>query len=192
MNLTRWLMFAALGMLSSTWVRADIITGQTFTITLTAWDPDQTFEFTPTTGLDTGDFTNPDDFCPSFDACFDPGMKLEKTGDATDENGPFPFSTGATGTTALSFTNTGSDITELVIPLTSNGGELNSDQDFSVFTCDGGDLFTNCGFLNDGFEVAYWDTPEPSQWMVVAIAFAALIAVRARRKYASSSSAQIQ
>jgi hypothetical protein len=180
MNITRWMMVAALGLLGSTWARADIPTGQTFTITLLDWDPNQTFNFVPTTGLDTADFTNPDDYCPGADFCFDPDVYLEKGGDAPPESGEFSFSTGPSGTAILSYTNTGPDISELLLQLTSNDGQLDPTQDFEVFTCNGGNAFTNCGFYNDGFEVGLWDTPEPSLWIVLVIAFAALIVVRVR------------
>jgi hypothetical protein len=189
MNMTRWLMVAALGILGSTWARADIPTNQQYTITLTDWDSDQTFNFIPTSGLDTGDFTNPDDFCPGYDSCFDPSVVLQKGGGNHDPNGEFSFSTGS-GTEVLSYQNTGSDIDEVLLQLTSNGGQLNSDQQNEVFTCSGGNLFTNCGFYDDGFEVAFWNTPEPSQWIVLVLAFAAVMVVRARKARASSSFAQ--
>jgi hypothetical protein len=190
MNMTRWLMVAVLVVFSSSRARADIATGENFTITLLDWDPDQQFNFIPTTGLDTGDFTNPDDFCPGFDTCFDPSANLMKGGDPTPESGEFTFSTGDTGTTTLSYTNTGSDVGELLLDLTSNGGQLEGNQDNEVFTCSGGDLFTNCGFNNDSFQVGFWSVPEPSQWIVLVLAFAGIIVVRARKRSASSSFAQ--
>jgi hypothetical protein len=194
MNMTRWLMVGALVVLGSTLARADIATGETYTIIFTAWDPGQTFNFIPTSGLDTGDFTNPDDYCPGFDTCFDPNADVGKGADPTPEPGEFSFSTDSNGNATLFIENTGAPISEVLISLTSNDGQLNPDQDDEVFTCSGGtgtnQLFTNCGFNNDGFEIGFWSVPEPSLGIILLLAFAAVIVVRARKGRASSSFAR--
>jgi len=198
MNMTRWVMVAAVGMLSSIWARADIVTNEAYTITMDGWE-DQDFNFTPTTGLDTGDFTNPTDFCPSYDECIDPSMGLAKGGSDPDESGMYSFSTG-TGLVVLDEVNTGSPVTEVLLVLTSNSGNLYNDQDYETFSCSGGTgaslLFTNCGFYvnptTGQFEIAFWDTPEPSLWIVLILGFAAVIVARVRKRSASSSFAQTQ
>jgi hypothetical protein len=196
MNMTRWMMVAALGMLSSIWAKADIVTGEPYTITADGWE-DQNFNFIPTTGLDTGEFTNPDDFCPSYDACFDPSMGLGRGGKDPDESGTYGFSTG-TELEVLDEVNTGQPINEVLLLLTSNDGQLYNNQLIETFSCNGGTgatlLFTNCGFninpTTGQFAIAFWNVPEPSQWLSLLLAFAALIAARVRRKSASSSFAQ--
>jgi hypothetical protein len=90
--------------------------------------------------------------------------------------------------------NTGAPISEVLIQLTSDGGQLEPNQEDEVFTCSGGTgttlVFTNCGFYNDGFELAFWSVPEPSLGIILLLAFAAVIVVRARKGRASSSFAR--
>jgi|SRR5579863_6892286 len=197
--MTRWLMLVAVGVLSGPWAQADTVEPGHYTITLTDWDDNQNFNFTPNPAdLDTSEFTNPDSFCVGFAFCDDPSIKVNPGGKSTPEDGDFSFSTGpdASGNTVvLDYQNTGAPINSILITLTSNGGQLNPDQNGEVFTCDGGTLFTNCGFNDDAFEIAFWNTndsggiptatPEPSQWIVLAFASAAMIAVRARKKFVS-------
>jgi hypothetical protein len=214
MMTARWLMVAAVGMLGSTWAQADSEPGH-YTITLTDWDDNQVFNFVPFSdanpndAFDTADFTNPDNFCPGFDFCGDPGFKFNGGGGSTPENGEFSFSTGpdaANSVVTLDFSNAGPPIDEVLIELTSNGGELNADQFDQLFMCDGDGLFQNCGFYinpaNGQFEIAFWNpvnsngvgiptaVPEPSQWIILLLAFAAIIVARARKESANSSFAQ--
>ena len=198
--MTRWLMLVAVGVLSCPWAQADTVEPGHYTITLADWDDDQDFNFTPNpANLDTSQFTNPDNFCVGFEFCDDPSIRVNPGGKSTPESGPFSFSTGpdaAGNTVVLDYQNTGAPIDSILITLTSNNGQLNPDQNGEVFTCDGGSLFTNCGFNDDAFEVAFWNsddtvgiqtatTPEPSQWIILLFASAAMIAARARKKSVS-------
>ncbi|MGP0074069.1 MAG: hypothetical protein ACLPWF_19325 [Bryobacteraceae bacterium] len=198
--MARWLMLAAVGVLSCSWAQADTVEPGHYTITLTDWDNNQDFNFTPNpSDLNTSSFTNPDNFCPGFEGCFDPSIRVDPGGKSTPEDGNFSFSTGsdaAGNTVVLDYANTGTPINSILITLTSNGGQLNPDQLGEVFTCDGGSLFTNCGFYNDAFQIAFWNTadvvgiptattPEPSQWIILLFASAAMIVARARKRSAS-------
>jgi hypothetical protein len=193
-------MLVGMGILSCLWAQADPVEPGHYTITLTDWDDNQVFNFTPNPAdLDTADFTNPDSFCVGDQGCFDPSARLNAGGGSQDESGPYSFSTGpdaANNTVVLDFANTGPPINSILIQLTSNGGQLNPDQSGVVFTCSGGDLFAQCGFDNDAFEFAFWDpinaegiptitTPEPSQWIFLLFASAALIGLGARKRFVS-------
>jgi hypothetical protein len=200
-QMARWQMLVAVGVLSCSWAQADTVVPGHYTITLTDWDDNQNFNFTPNPAdLDTSEFTNPDSFCVGFAFCDDPSIRVDPGGKSTPEDGDFSFSTGpdaAGNTVVLDYQNTGAPINSILITLTSNDGQLNPDQtDGEVFTCNGDGLFTNCGFNNDGFEIAFWNTgdtggiqtastPEPSQWIILLFASAAMIAARARKRSAN-------
>ena len=195
MKIGCWLALVAVGAASCSLTQADPVEPGHYTNTLQDWDDDQVFNFTPNpTGVDTDDFTNPDSFCVGFDACFDPSVRFNAGGGSTPENGEFSFSTGddaAGNTVVLDFSNTGAPITEVLLTLTSNGGQLNPDQSGVEFTCDGGGIFQQCGFNNDAFQVLFWDpvtdgiptatTPEPAQWAILLPAFALLVGFGRKR-----------
>jgi hypothetical protein len=196
--MVRWLMLVAVGLLGCLWAQADSLEPGHYTITLTDWDDNQVFDFTPNPeDLNTADFTNPDSFCVGFLFCDDPSVRINTGGKSQPENGDFSFTTGndaAGNTVVLDFANTGDPINSILITLTSNNGQLNPDQNGVVFTCDGGDLFQNCGFNNDAFQIAFWNpvgsvgiptatTPEPSQWLVLLFVSAVLIAVQTRKRF---------
>jgi hypothetical protein len=202
-------MVAALGMLSSTWARADTVPGH-YTITLSDWDDNQYFDFipysdpNPNDAFDTSDFTDPDDFCPGFTLCVDPSVGLGGGGKSQAEDGEFTFTTGddAGTTIVLDYQNSGAPIEEVLLELTDQYGNpigLPANQDGELFTCTGDDLFTNCGFYvnsNGDFEVAFWNAldspsgiptavPEPSQWIMLLLPLAAMIVARVRKQSAS-------
>jgi hypothetical protein len=195
MVVQRWLMIAALGLLGSVASKADGISPDVhYIIDLEDWDVSQTFDVTP-------NITVPDDTSaclPVGDVCGDASIRLNSGGGSTPEDGPFSFSSPATGNCGpdntlacfiSDFENTGSPIDTLVISV-----ELNVDQLFpplNTFECSGGDLFNACGFtLTDppnspsGIQLNayFYNTPEPSQWAVLVLGCAALIAARARQR----------
>ncbi|HTW68087.1 MAG TPA: hypothetical protein VME17_25905, partial [Bryobacteraceae bacterium] len=203
-NMTRWLLLGGVvGLLSSAaWAQ----TG-TFTIELDGFDDNQVFDGTANpANLDTSDFTNPDDFCVGLGLCGDPNIKVDTGGDATDITGSdIPdITSGPTGTNTNAYQNdSGTPIDSILIMLTSNDGYLNMDQYTEVFTCSS-DIFQYCGFNNDAFEVAFWDpinndgvgiptaTPEPSEWIFLLIAAAAIVVARWRKNALNSTFARTQ
>ncbi len=209
--MTRLLMIAALCILGCAWAqvaRADSVAGH-YTITLTDWDPCpgtatnpcQTFNFIPNpSDVDTSDYQ--DTFCPGLEFCTDPKVGLQGGGKSTPEDGEFSFSSGP-GTETLDFQNTGPEINEVLIDLTSNDGQPNPDQEGALFSCSGGTLFNSCGFNDDGLGILFYNnpdlplgtgiataTPEPGQWIILLLAFAGIIVARARKGSASSSFAR--
>jgi len=200
-NMTRWLLLAGVvGLLSSTaWAQ----TG-TFTIELDGFDSDQVFDGTANpANLDTSDFTDPDNFCVGYLFCDDPNIKANLGGDPTDITGSdIPdITSGDTGTNTNAYQNdSGTPINSILLTLTSNGGMLEPNQDDEVFTCSS-DIFQNCGFYNDQFEVAFWNpinngigipsaAPEPSEWIFLLIAAAAIVVARWRKNALNSTFAR--
>jgi hypothetical protein len=195
MNMTRWLMIAALALLSSSWARADLAEGQIFTITLTGWDADQSFTFTSNPTLPSNLPT--DDPCyPSTAACGDPGVNLQKGGDQTAiTSNPFSFTLAPPVCTTLpgdivtcSFENeTGGDIESIDLSTILTADEGGPDV---LFVCDGGDVNTNCAFVvtaplvsnaGDTMNVYFFSTPEPSLGIILMLGFTAMMFVLARR-----------
>jgi hypothetical protein len=194
MNVERWLMVAALGLLSSIGAKADgIPVGTHYLIDLEDWDVNQDFDVTP-------NVTVPDDTSPCLpagDVCGDPSVRLNSGGGSTPENGPYSFSSPSTGNCGPNdslacftsdFQNTGTDITTLELTV-----ELNDDQlvpPLNTFECSGGNLFNTCGFTEtdppSGMDVNVFfynvETPEPSQWGVLLLACGALMVARNRQK----------
>jgi hypothetical protein len=226
MNATRWLMIGALGMLGSAWAQAAVLlpppSGE-YTIGLSGWDPDNgnTFTFDPITnvnslpdGLSSRDFNFNDSvtgFCPAGDwecSC-DPGITLGPGGRSQDESGEYTFTDGNGNQVVINGVvetageaNTGPAINNVLISV-----PLNSDEVDELFTCDGDDLFTKCGFYysdppgvagtlyillekGTGTGIGTVPTPEPTQWIVLLLACVGVIAARARKGSASSSFAQ--
>jgi hypothetical protein len=201
MNLTRWLMVAALGMLSYGRARAASIPPDDghYLIDLEGWDADEEFGFMPNIPTPPGTSA----CLPAGAICGDASIRIDNGGGSTGESGDFMFNSG-TGTETLFFDNEGGPITSIEITTILNADEL---QDF--FSCSGGALFQTCGFILDPagapvgtLEMFFSDpystngivtaTPEPSQWIILALAFAGIIAVRARKQFANSSFAQTQ
>lgn len=187
MKIGYWLVVAAIG--AGSVAQADTVEPGHYQITLTDWDNNQLFNAIPNpTDVNTNDFQP--EFCDGFLACDDPSVRINKGGGSTSEDGPFSFSSGpdaAGNTVVLNFSNSGAPITELLLTV-----NLNPDQAGELFTCDGGDVFQNCGFFNDGLEILFYNpfetdgiptatTPEPSQWLVMLLGFAALIVVTRKR-----------
>jgi hypothetical protein len=191
----RWLMLASVLLVASS-----------------AWAQDQNSELVITLeGFDYGsggqtfgvqqNVVVPDDLNPCLpvgDICGDPSIHTANGGDATDESGPFSFSATADGD--YDFLNTsGTTWTDLEISFTLQGFELDPGEQF---TCDGGNVFQNCGFMDpdNNVEVFFYDAfsgvgggitspvPEPSQWLTLSLACAALAAAILRKRAASSSS----
>jgi len=222
MNMARWAMMAALGILCSALAQADSTPGH-YDLILTNWDSGQSFSFMPFSdpnpnaedafggfGLNTDEFQN--NLCPGEAFCTDPGFKFNGAANSLPENGAFSFSLGAVDENDNNavlvndvtvpnggFENTGAPINEVLIFLTSNGGQINGDQSSDEFSCSS-DIFQHCGFVDDGLVVEF-DTPiggapipsvvpEPSQTIILLIALSAVIVVRARKRSASSIFAQ--
>jgi hypothetical protein len=169
-------------------------------------------------GLNTSDFQN--SLCTTDQFCSDPGFKFNGNNNSVPQNGTFDFSVGAVDTNNNNqvlfndipvpnggFENTGAPINEVLIFLTSNSGQPNPDQANAVFTCDVYNpvtdptgIFQNCGYFNDGLVLAYWGpvggnpipsiVPEPSEWAILPLAFAAVIVARIRKGSASSTFSQ--
>jgi hypothetical protein len=197
-NMTRWLMVAALGMLGSGWIKADTtdvdVPGH-YVIVLTDWDPNQNFDFLP--NVPPPDDLEPNPCYPTGDICGDPSIGLERGGKSASESGDYTFNSGPTGSAAIDIENTGPPITSLEI--TTN---LTPDETNALFICYS-DIFQNCAFVNDSFDIYFWNpyvtggiataaTPEPAQWFIPLFAFAAVIVARSRKASANSSCAQTQ
>ncbi len=211
MNATRWLVIAALGMLGSTWAQAAVLlppaSGE-YTIGLTGWDPDDanTFTWQPIMdnslpdGLTSDDFNfDGSDFCPG---CIDPRITLGPGGKSQDEDGTYTFTDGDGSQVVINGVvqtageaNTGPFIKELLISVALNPDEVNE-----FFSCSGDGLFSNCGLdysgdtlyvlFEQGTGTGIGTVPEPSQWIILLLAFAGVIVARARKGSASSSFAQ--
>jgi hypothetical protein len=213
MNATRWLMIAALGMLGSTWAQASALpppppSGE-YTIGLSNWDPDNgnTFLFQPISnvnslpdGLNANnfDFTG-SGFCPNCD----PGITLGPGGKSQDESGEYTFTDGdgnqvfinGNNDTMNGEANTGPFISNVLISVRLNSDEINA-----FFSCSGDGLFSTCGFdysgdtlyilFEQGSGTGIGTVPEPSQWIILLLAFAGVIVARARKGSASSSFAR--
>jgi len=193
LNIARWLILIAVGLAGSAWAQDN----SQFVITLDGWDygtTGQEFGFNPNP-------TVPGDLSPCLpagDICGDPSIRLATGGDSQDVNGSFTFD--ATGDGDYDFNNTSGTTwssVEIYTTLTPSESEPGVQ-----FTCNGGDLFQECGFMDpdNTLEVYFYDpysngitstVPEPSAWIILAIACAAMIVVRARRGAPSSPLAEI-
>jgi hypothetical protein len=215
MNMTRWLMVAAMGVLGCTWAQADSVPPDDghYLIDLEAWDADLNFNFMPNQGAPPPDINS---CLPVSDTtnCGDASIRIDNGGGSTGEDGNFSFNSGPAGTCGpnaptlaceiLYFDNEGPPITSILIQTILPTSELGPDNDYS---CSGGALFQSCGFtitdppdtptetLNiylynpysaNGIVTA---TPEPAQWIILVLGFAGIIAVRARKQFANSPSA---
>ena len=200
MNMTRWMLFAALAALSSTWVRADPVPPDGhYLIDLEGWDADEDFNFSPNP---TSIPTDVSPCLPVGDICGDASIRIDSGGGSTGESGDFEFTSGD-GTETLYFDNEGQPITSIMISTT-----LFADENNDFFSCDGGNLFQSCGFVltdpptGDTLDIYFYNpytsngipsvTPEPSQWIILLLAFAGIIVARVRKGSASLSSAQTQ
>lgn len=205
-NLLRWVMangllVGGLVLVSPSWAQSPSAPGH-YTITLSEWDPNQIFTFIPdpdpsTVNPSGFDFSDAG-FCPSGNweqcLCHDPAVRLNNNGKSQSENGEFTFQADEEGNlngAASDFANTGPPITEALIITT-----LGSDQMNKLFTCNGGSLFSECGFMDpqtnagDELEILFIQgtgtgiptaVPEPSQWIFLLVACAGLVAVKATR-----------
>jgi hypothetical protein len=192
MNMTRLLALVAVGMLSAAWARAD---SAHYVINLDGWDDPQSFTFIPNPILPPPSEINP--CLPVGDVCGDASIRISNGGGSQDESGEFTFNSDqANADGNIFFANTGPLIGSVEITVQLNTDELN-DQ----FECSGGNIFQNCGFVvNDPpsdvtLDIYYYNpftpgggipslAPEPSQWIVLLVAFAGIIAVRARKQSA--------
>jgi len=187
----RWLIFAALGLLGSVVVKADgIPTDFHYIIDLEDWDVDQGFNVNPNVPVP----TDLSACLPVGDVCGDPSVRINSGGGSTPEDGPYSFSSPGTGNCGPDnslacfispFENTGTPIGTLEITV-----ELNDDQlvpPLNQFECSGGDLFTNCGFdISDppsglDLNAYFYNTPEPSQVVILVLGCTGLIAARKKR-----------
>ena len=186
MNMTRWLTLVALVLLSSSWALADTAH---YEINLEGWDSPQEFTFIP-------NVTPPTDLNPCLpvgSVCGDASVRINSGGGSTPENGTFTFNSDQVDANGnIFFENTGPTITSAEITTVLNVDELND-----PFQCSGGDIFQSCGFvLSDPpsdvtLEVFFFNpfgegipsaVPEPSQWILLSLAFAGIVVVRSRRK----------
>jgi hypothetical protein len=204
MNMTRLLLVAALGVLGGTWAQADSVPPDDghYLIDLEAWDANLNFNFMPNEGAPPGDINS---CLPAGDVCGDAAIRIDNGGGSTGEDGNFSFNSGPGGTCGpnaptlaceiLYFDNEGPPITSILITTILPTDELGPNNDYS---CDGGALFQACGFTitdppgdTEQLNIYFYDpynangivtaTPEPSQWIILALAFAGIIAVRARK-----------
>jgi hypothetical protein len=197
MNMTRWLMIAALGWLSSTLAHADTVAGH-YEIILTDFNDNEEFNFNPNVPVPGG----LDSCYPPGSICGDPSFGLDAGGKSTPESGEYSFSSGATGSTTLDYQNTGAPITSVDIS-TTYSTDSPTPPPLECYS----DIFADCGFsvtdsptvytINAYFYNPYAGgiataVPEPSQWIILSLAFAGVIVARARKGTASSSFAQTQ
>lgn len=200
MKMTRWMMLAALAMLSSAWARAD---SAHYVINLEGWDDPQEFTFIPNPEL-----PPPADISPCLpvgNICGDASVRINSGGGSQDESGTFNFNSDQADQNGnIFFENTGPliEAAEITTVLTSD----ESAPTFP-FLCDGGDIFQQCGFVlqNSGgietLDAYFYDpynegilsaTPEPSQWIILVLVFAGIVVARARKRSANFACAQTQ
>jgi hypothetical protein len=186
LKIARWLIIAV-GLAGSAWAQSSPL----FVITLEGWDygtTGQEFGFTPNP-------TVPGDLSPCLpagDICGDPSIRLATGGDSQDESGAFTFD--ATGDGNYDFENTSGntwDAVEITTTLTPSESEPGVQ-----YLCDGGDIYQKCGFIDpdNTLDIYFYDpypgggitssVPEPSEWVILALACAALVVVRARKSAA--------
>jgi hypothetical protein len=191
MNMTRWVLVAAVGLLCSTWAQAD---SAHYVINLEGWDDPESFTFIPNPVLPPPDTINP--CLPVGDICGDASIRLSSGGGSTPEDGVFTFNSDqADANGNLFFENTGPLISSAEITTT-----LTADQLGEFFSCSGGDIFQDCGFIQptntDTLNIYFYDpynngilsaTPEPSQWIILLLAFAGIIVARTRKGSANLS-----
>ncbi len=189
--MTRWMMLAAMGLVSCTWAQADTAH---YVINLQGWDPSQEFTFNP-------NVPPPDESSPCLPVgsfCNDPSIRINSGGGSTPESGTFTFNSNqADGNGNLFFENTGPTITSIEIVTFLTPDEIGAD-----FECSGGDLFQNCGFVDppEELDIYFWNpytngipsaVPEPSQGIILLIGIAGMvILLRARKKSATSAYVQ--
>jgi hypothetical protein len=158
MNMTRWLLLFAAGLLCTTAAVADTVPGH-YIVDLEGWDPNLFFNFMPNPeGVNPADYQNPGVFCAGFGLCGDPLIRLNGGGGSTPETGSFSFNSG-TGTEVLDFQNAGPEINEVLITLTDANGNpipLPESDLGQQFVCSS-DLFQNCGFNNDAFTILFYN-----------------------------------
>jgi hypothetical protein len=198
MKMTRWLMVAALGMLCCTWAQADGLSD--FLINLEGWDNNQEFTFIGNAQVPTD--TSP--CLPSGSFCFDASIKTNNGGGSTPEySTTWTFNADQVDEFGNIYFDNDSGVTFTTVEISAI---LNADEDNLPFTCDGGVYFASCGFVfndaPDTLQVYFYNayagegiptaTPEPSQWLILLIALAAMIVVRIRKGSVSSSFAQTQ
>jgi hypothetical protein len=199
MNITRWMTVAALGMLSCTWAQAD---SAHFLINLEGWDSPQEFTFIPNQPI-------PDDLSPCLpagDICGDASIRINSGGGSPPIPGEFTFNSDQVDANGDIFFQNDSGVLFSTVEITVT---LNADEVNDPFSCFGGNIFQQCGFLlnnNQGIETLdtfFYNpftqgggipsaTPEPSQWIILMLAFLAIIVVRSRKAIANSFFAQTQ
>jgi hypothetical protein len=206
MNITRWLMVAVLAVLGSTWAKAQSVPPPDghYLIDLEAWDANQEFDFIPNAVIPPPSEISP--CLPAGNVCGDASVRIDNGGGSTPESGDYSFSSGPTGSAILYFQNTGPAFTTAEITTILNIDELGDD-----FECSGGAIFQQCGFVEvdppsgmqldtyfydpyspGGVPTVSAESPEPSQWAIVLLAFLGIIIARARKQSASLSFAQTQ
>jgi hypothetical protein len=191
MNMTRWLMLAAAGLLSATWAQAD---SAHYVINLEGWDDPQEFTFIPNPILPPPDEISP--CLPVGDICGDASVRLNTGGGSTPEDGEFTFNSDQVDANGnIFFENTGPLIGSVEITVDLNTDELNDD-----FECSGGNIFQNCGFVltdppsGETLDIYYYNpftpgggipsaVPEPSQWIMLTLAFVGVIVARALKTH---------
>jgi len=195
MNMARWLMLAAAGLLSATWAQAD---SAHYVINLEGWDVPQEFTFIPNPILPPPDEINP--CLPVGDICGDASVRINTGGGSTPEDGQFTFNSDQLDEKGnIFFQNTGPLIGSVEITVDLNTDELNDD-----FECSGGNIFQNCGFVltdppsGEILDIYYYNpftpgggipsaVPEPSQWIMLTLALAGVIVARALKTHSAGT-----
>lgn len=184
MNIKLCVAIGAIVVGSCAWAQEDT---SHYVITLDSWDYPQEFTVTPNAMLPSGLVDYP---CyPAGDICGDPFIKISNGGGSTLESGSFTFT--ADGDGDYPFENT-SGVTYTTMEVST---DLTANEETELFTCSGGNIYQDCGFVNDSFQVYFWDpysagitsgtavtTPEPSQWVILLLACAGIVLARSRRR----------
>lgn len=195
MNMTRWLVLAAAGLLSATWAQAD---SAHYVINLEGWDVPQEFTFIPNPILPPPSEISP--CLPVGDICGDASVRINTGGGSTPEDGQFTFNSDQADENGnIFFENTGALIGAVEITVDLNTDELND-----KFECSGGDIFQNCGFVltdppsGEILDIYYYNpftpgggipsaVPEPSQWIMLTLALAGVIVARALKTHSAGA-----
>jgi hypothetical protein len=197
MSARPFLVATGLALLCAGWVEAAAIPPSPyFTITLTGWDDDESFDATSATRYSVSEEAgySQNILCPANDwecICHDPHAVLNGGGDPIDFDGSYSFMANADGDVTLEFENVGPNIESFLITTT-----ITQAQEGETFTCSS-DLFKFCGFKDppgssgETLDILFTNpvnpggipsaVPEPAQYAVLLIAFGGIFAAQLLR-----------